>query len=112
MEINCESYCDTQIHLKSFLECKEPFIILRYIHWQTINEVLDKLGFIELHIETNGWQHDRWSRIWKPGSDYYYEIKCSWYYPETTFTLKNDIETIKLFKNIVNDNQRKNSYCS
>lgn len=99
MEINCENFSDTQEQLEKALINKEKEIKLIYVHWQTINEVLENLGFEEQYYTDNGWQHDCWLKFWIPGSDYYYNVKCSWYYPETIFTLENDIETIKLFKN-------------
>lgn len=103
MEINCENYSDAQEQLAKALTNKEKEIKLNYIHWQTINEVLENLGFVEYYVDCNGWQYDHWSRFWIPGSDYYYDVECSWYYPETKFELETDIETIKFFK--INDSR-------
>ena len=100
MVINFENYYDIQEKLKEALTNKEPRIMINNVHWALINEVLDDMGFIELDVETNGWQYDRWSKIWISGSDYYYEVYCSCYYPDTKFELVTDPELVNIFKSM------------
>lgn len=95
MEIDCENYYEVPEKLETALEHKEKEIILYNIHWAVIREVLDNLGFKTGEIDTNGWQHDVWIQVWIPNTDYYYDVSCSWYYPETVFKLVTDSEKVK-----------------
>ena len=94
METNFENYYKEDFKKK--LENKYPAFTYRDIHWHLFQEVLDELGYSSLKdLDSNGWQHDIWFRIWKPGNDHFYNVTCSWNYPETTFELDNDLEILK-----------------
>lgn len=79
---------------------KVPQIQYKYIHWAIFREIIKESGYILEQSGSNGWEHDVWFHMYIPGTDYYYEIMCSWYYPETTFTLiDDDPKTVKRLKN-------------
>ena len=97
MDQNFENYFKEEF--KNKIMSKDPIIEYYNIHWNLFKECLDELGYKEYYYDSNGWEHDVWMKAWKPGTDYYYEISCSWYYPATTFTISNNQDILKLIKN-------------
>lgn len=98
MEIDLKNFVNEDLTKK--LHEKISLIEYKYVHWAIFQEIIEESGYVLEWGDTNGWQHDVYHYMYIPGTDYYYLIQSSWYYPETTFTLiDNDPETVKRLKN-------------